>query len=217
VRRAVDWGLTTARIDAAFEADGGDGSVVAARRVLARLLDTGLLRASRQPVGAARIYTATVPGARAAGLADRRVAIVGWSRQPHAITVALVAAHRFAEAPQRLVTERMMRRDEALADGSAVWSVRVRGEAAFLHRPDFAVLAEPAAPIAVEVERSAKSAKRLFGILSAYRRAVGDGRYSSVLYVCGTVPIETLVRRVAHEAALAAIEVVALDRRDGAW
>jgi hypothetical protein len=83
-----------------------------------------------------------------------------------------------------------------------------------LHRPDLVLLGDP--PEAVEVELTAKSARRLDEILRAWRRSVGRGQFAGVRYLCSVGTLPYLQRAAARTRTEELIGVEPLEFSIGA-
>jgi hypothetical protein len=165
-----------------------------ARCVEAGLLDrVALLR--EEPA----LLRATAVGLRYAGLDGYPVARVSAGSALHLLRCASIAAG-IGEGLgwDRIVTEREIRHAER-EEGRPLFSAKV-GEnpdgSPRLHRPDLGVIG-PEFPIAVEVELSAKSPKRLAEIMRGWRRASWVGE---VTYLCEPGHVYRAVSRAAKKA-----------------
>jgi hypothetical protein len=186
----------------------GTGRSVTYRRE-ARWRDYGLVRV-HPPIGDSnRLLVCTREGLRATGREDLSVPRISIGRVPHAVEVAWLAARR-EQAGQAILTER-----EALAieraRGEPIYSVDVGGGRR--HWPDL-VLRE--GPVAVEVELSTKSARRLDALLSAAQLAVFLGQYAEIRYLCAPHAIGAVRRAIERTSASAQISVERLGPRAAA-
>jgi ABC-type nitrate/sulfonate/bicarbonate transport system permease component len=69
----------------------------------------------------------------------------------------------------------------------------------------------PAAPIAVEVELTDKSARRLDEILRAWRRSLAAGQFDRVRYLCSPRALPYVSRAVKRMGGEWTVDVVALE------
>jgi hypothetical protein len=145
------------------------------------------------------------------GLGPCRVSV---SNARHLMACAWVAAALERCYPhQRVLGERELRRDES-ARGAELASARVGigpGGRRLLHRPDLVLspcVQEDALPVAVEVELSVKSPRRLAGICQAWARCQC---VAGVLYLVSPGVGPAVARAVAEAQASERIVVVGLD------
>jgi hypothetical protein len=155
------------------------GSAAAYRRVAA-CIEQELLERLELLRAEPSLLRATREGLRYAGLGFP-VAVVSPGSVGHWLRCASVAQRLVEEfGPSQVITERELAFAERV-EGRPIASAKV-GElpngAPQLHRPDLAILADTG-PIAVEVELTPKSPKRLEAIIRAWRRAhwVAEVRY----------------------------------------
>ena len=177
---------------------------------LATLLSGGLLEQKtllyRQP----GLYIATAEGLRWQGLERLGVYRVSPGGFTHAREVAnaAVALHRCFPA-WTLVSERELRVRKS-DEGELVASARLGelpGGRPALHRPDLALISPQGRTLAVEIELSVKTPRRLQAICRGYARA----RHLSHAYYLATPPAaRALARAVAETRSQDRIAVLAL-------
>jgi hypothetical protein len=137
---------------------------------------TQLVARQRPLARAPTLYTATKTGLRVADIGGLGPCRVSASNARHLIACAWVAAALERCYPnQRVLGERELRRDES-ARGAQLASARVgigTDGSPLLHRPDLVLWPngpEDRLPVAVEVELSVKSPRRLANICRAWAR-----------------------------------------------
>jgi hypothetical protein len=192
-----------------------EGSTVASARsrLIAAERDRLLLR-QRPLAGQPALYTVTPAGLRASGLRGLEPCRVSAAGAWHAIVCAAAATALERSYPDyRVLGERELRRDERERDAvlaSAKLGTGAEGQQ-LLHRPDLVlwpVAARDGLPVAVEVELTIKSPRRLLEICTAWARC---RCVSGVLYL-GPPEVERALGRAIEKAnAHAKIVVVPLD------
>ncbi len=198
----------------------GAGDRAVARR-LRRLHDAGLIRCERIFAQAPAAVAITRRGLDAieSSLPAPRIDLKGY-RHDIGVGWLFLAAREGAFGPAAsVVSERSMRS----ADGrgrEADWRGR-EGERPFgvgtgmrgpggreqLHYPDLLIGLQGGATIAIELELSAKSARRLDGIMLGY---ACDGRLDAVLYLAASTRIAHAVEAAARRAGIAGLVRVQL-------
>jgi hypothetical protein len=191
--------------------------VASARARLSLAERRGLLSAWRPLRDQPALYTVTRAGLRAAGMVGIEPARVASGGARHAVLCSLVAAElRHLYPCHRVIGEAELRREERDA-GALLASAQVPGREQAKHRPDLALLPAGAGrrAIAVEVEVTVKSPRRLAAICLAWSRARHLG---GVLYLAGEGVRPALGRAIDQTRSGGRIAVVALEsleRADG--
>lgn len=175
----------------------GIGRTVAYRRVAA-LSEAGLIERVALVRGMPALLRATREGLRYAGL-GLTVARVSPGSVHHWLACASTALMLAEEAGhERILAARELRLHERI-EGRAIASAKT-GEnpdgSPRLHRPDLAIVAG-ARPIAIEVELTPKSPRRLEGLIRAWRRA---SWVEQVRYYCAPGPARRAVERAVRKA-----------------
>jgi hypothetical protein len=171
-----------------------------------RLRDAGLIETVRGPWEGGRLLYATRAGRRACGRAELAAARPSPAILHHETTLATFAA-RLELAGERLLSEREIVAAER-AEGKRVYSADLgHGR---VHRADLLRLGD-GAPVAIELELTAKGAARLDDVLRAWRFAVAEGRLAAVVYHCSIKTRGLLERAVTRTSTSAAIGVVELE------
>jgi hypothetical protein len=186
----------------------GRSWVYARLRVLVR---DGLLEHKQLLYRAPGLYIATAEGLRWTRLERLGVYRLGPGAVQHATELARAAVAVHRALPDRgQLTEREIRIDEserAELVASANLGELAGGRPA-LHRPDLALLAQDERTVAIEVELSIKSPRRLQAICRAYARA----RHLDHVYYLATAPAARAVSRAVDETrAGERITVLALE------
>jgi hypothetical protein len=206
----------TARMGAVTDqalADRRRCTVASARsRLLAAERDRQLTR-HRPLAGEPALFTVTRAGLRASGLHGLEPCRISVANAPHAIAcVRAAAALERCYQDHRIVGERELRRDERL--GSAALASARLGTGPdggpLLHRPDLVLWPrgpQPRLPIAVEVELTVKSPRRLAEICRAWARC---RLVEGVLYLAAPEVEHALGRAIAKADADESIVVVPL-------
>jgi hypothetical protein len=173
-----------------------------------------LLARERPLAGAPALYTVTATGLRVADMGALVPGRVSASNARHLIACAWVAAALERCYPnQRVLGERELRRDEGVR-GAELASARLgigTDGRRLLHRPDLVLLPdgqEEALPVAVEVELSVKSPRRLADICRAWARC---RCVAGVLYLVSPPAGRAVERAVEETQASERIVVVGLD------
>lgn len=163
---------------------------------VARLRRAGLLARAFDADGS--VVAITAAGRRAVG-ADRgdvRSGATHGSGLRHARAVSWVAALLTLRGREWL-SERELRGQEGW-EIPVVWAAS-RGR----HRPDLGVVMPGQARVAVEVELSLKSPRRLAAIFAGHEQAIASGQLAGgLIYVCDREDVLAAVRRAAGRVGL---------------
>jgi hypothetical protein len=174
------FGLVSRAAVAAWAATGH--SVTFARE--RRLREAGLIEVGSQFWGAERLIVPTAAGLRLSGFQHLGRARFSASSARHEAAVAGLAAQMERQGRQVLSEREIIARERI--EGRRLFSVEVEGGRR-LHRCDLLGTEEGVgAPEAIEVELTAKGTERLDLLLRSWRRAIGQGRFSGVVYRCPT-------------------------------
>jgi hypothetical protein len=165
-------------------------AVTAARE--RRLREAGLIEVLPGLGESGRICLCTRRGLGAVGRAELATPSFSPATLVHSATAARVGA-QLESAGHQVLSEREIEARER-AEGRRVFSAECRNGR--LHRPDLVLLGER--PEAIEVELTAKSARRLDEILRAWRRSLGRGQFAGVRYLCSAPTLPYLQRAVAR-------------------
>lgn len=172
-----------------------------------RLREAGLLDVRCVVWGEDKLVIATPAGLRASGHQELGRARLSLAAIRHDNVVAVLAA-RLERDGQHVLSEREIAARERV-EGRRLLSARLGGDR--FHRCDLIDATEDAsAPVAIEVELTAKGAKRLDRLLRAWRRAVAEGRFSRVVYRCPAATRPVVQRAVERTRATAAVRVESL-------
>jgi hypothetical protein len=207
----VRWAARIGPITAEALTAHDQSTVVSSRSRLAAAERDGLLSRSRPLARQPALYTVTRAGLRTCGLGEIEPSRVTAGNAHHAIACAAAAAALERCYPDhRLSGERELRREEREC-GVELASARLGGgvgDRALLHRPDLVLWPRLGArPVAVEVELTIKSPRRLGEICLAWARCRGvDG----VLYLAPPEVERALVRAVEKTDAAKRVVVVPL-------
>jgi hypothetical protein len=151
-------------------------AVTAARE--RRLREAGLIDVRPGIGGSGRVVVCRPRGLRAACREELGVPEPNPASFVHEVAAAHVAVG-FELDGHRVLSEREIRAAERAEDKRIYSAQDSWGR---FHRPDLVLLGEQ--PEAIEVELTAKSARRLDAILRAWRRTVAYRQFASVRYVC---------------------------------
>jgi hypothetical protein len=194
-----------------------EGASVASARGRLRSLERAGWISRRRPLdGQPALYVATRAGLRASTLRGLHPSRVSASSARHLIVCAMAAAVLERCYPDHLVLgERELRRDER-ERGLVLASARLGsgpGGEPLLHRPDLVLCPQPPAdgqslPVAVEVELTIKSPRRLASICLAWARC---RTIAGVLYLAPPEVQRALQRAIDRSQAHRRIVVVGLD------
>jgi hypothetical protein len=210
----LQWTARIGAVTAEALADHADTTLASARARLLAAERAQLLSRRHLLTGQPALYTVTPAGLRASGLRGLDPCRVSASNARHLIACARAAAALERCYPgQRVLGERELRREER-EHGAELASARIGmgpDGATVLHRPDLALLPdhpEEGLPVAVEVELSVKTPRRLAAICRAWARC---RCVAGVLYLVAPQVRSALERAVAEAQAGERIVVVALD------
>lgn len=218
-RELLRWTASLGAITAPALALRLDVSVASARARLAAAQRRGLLTRTRPLADQPALFTITRSGLRACEAPAIEPCRVSRSSAHHLIVCALVAAALERCYPDHAVIgERELRLLER-ERGAPVASARLRwGEDwdADLHRPDLVLLSpagsEGQLPVAVEVELTAKSPRRLAGICRAWARC---RLVAGVIYLATPEVERALLRAVTASHSSEQVAVVPLTALPG--
>lgn len=188
-----------------------DWPAAAARARLSHAERRGLLASWRPLRDQAALYTATRAGMRAAGVSGIAPARVSAGAARHAVVCSLIAAelrHRYPG--HRVIGEAELRREERSA-GVLLASAAPGGPGMATHRPDLALLGGGTGrgTIAVEVELTVKSPRRLAAICLAWARA---RHLEGALYLAPEGVRPALGRAIEQSSSGGHVAVVALEK-----
>jgi hypothetical protein len=172
----LQWTARLGAVTTEALADRQCTTVATARSRLREAEKRGLLSRRAPLAGAPALYTITPAGLRASGAQGLEPARVSPASASHLIVCARVAAALERCYPDHsILGERELRRDERACGcllASAVLGTG-RGGQPLVHRPDLVLRptgVNPGLPVAVEVELTVKSQRRLAGICQAWAR-----------------------------------------------
>jgi hypothetical protein len=193
-----------------------DCTVASARSRLLFAERAGLLSRERPLADWPALFTVTRAGLSAIALTGIEPGRVSAANARHSIVCAEVAAAlELAYPDHRVMGERELRREEAAREEPlASASLGLGGAGSpLLHRPDLVLWPTPstrALPVAVEVELTVKSPRRLIEICRAWARCrcVGGVLYLTTPEVCG--PLARAIRAAAAEEAITQLPVESL-------
>lgn len=195
-------------------AENQGSTLASARGRLAAAERDGQLMSTRPLAQWPALFTATRAGLTACGLQELEPARITAANALHAIACARVASVLERRFPgHRVAGERELRRDERLA-GKALSSATLGSGpdgSPMLHRPDLVLWPQQhreELPVAVEVELTVKSPRRLVGICRAWARC---RCVAGVIYLTGPVVERALARAIESVDAREAIAVVPLN------
>lgn len=188
-------------------------SPASARSRLAAAERGGLLAGTRPLVDEPRLYALTAQGYRAVSIAGRPPVRIGTSSARHSAACAHVAAVIESAYPDLSVSGEADLRARERAHGrplasAALAGVRPAGQA--VHRPDLVLWpASPliGLPVAIEVELTVKSPRRLQAICAAWARA---RCVSGVIYLASTQANEPVARAISGARAQRRVALVAV-------
>ncbi len=171
-----------------------------------RLIAAGLLR--RSAFGSDQLLlAATATGLRACNRPDLRVAQPSPATILHDTRAARLGA-RLEREGWRLLSEREILARER-AEGRRLLSAELPGGR--FHRADLVRLGgEGSAAEAIEVELSVKAAARLDALLRAWRFAVAERRFGSVVYHCAPATrryVEQAIERTRSAEVISTVEL----------
>jgi hypothetical protein len=181
-------------------------AVTAARE--RRLREAGLIDVLPGIGESGRLVLCTRRGLRAIGREELPVARFSAATLRHSAVAARVAT-QLEGAGHQVLSEREIEARER-AEGRRVFSAECRNGR--LHRPDLVLLGQR--PEALEVELTAKSARRLDEILRAWRRSLGREQFGRVRYLCAARALPYVNRAARRIRAEDLIEVEPLRDAD---
>lgn len=189
------FGLVSRAAVAAWAATGR--SVTFARE--RRLREAGLIEVGSEFWGAERLIVPTAAGLRLSGYPHLGPVRISAGGTRHEAAVALLAAQMEREG-RALLSEREMVARERL-EGRRLFSLDVEGGRRH-HRCDLLLLGQEESdpPEAIEVELTAKGSERLDQLMRSWRRGVGAGRFSGVVYRCPPCTRKVVERSVERTA-----------------
>jgi hypothetical protein len=126
--------------------------------------------------------------------------------------VAARVAVQLEGAGQEVLSEREIFARERAA-GERIFSAA--SSARRFHRPDLIVLGNSAE--AIEVELTAKAARRLDGIPRAWRGAILEGKVDRIRYVCSPAALGSVRRSAERVAFRTRLNIEALNCRHSNW
>src|SRR6476469_9711495 len=209
----LDWTARMGAVTAEALAVRQRSTLAAARsRLLAAERDLQVQRRGLL-AGGPTLFAITRAGLRDASVSGLEPCRISVANAPHAIACARAAAELERRYPDhRVAGERELRRDERLS-GVALPSARL-GRAPdggpLLHRPDLVLWPDGprgGLPVAVEVELTTKSPRRLAQICQAWARCRHVG---GVLYLAAPAVVPAVARAIAKTNAGRAIVVLPL-------
>jgi hypothetical protein len=209
----LQWTARIGAVTAEALADRQRTTVATARSRLRAAEKRGLLSRRAPLAGEPALYTITAAGLRASGARGLEPARVSPANASHLIVCARVAAALERCYPDHAVVgERELRRDERECGrllASGLLGTRRDGQP-LVHRPDLVLRptgVNPGLPVAVEVELTVKSQRRLAGICRAWARC---RCVAGVLYLAAQEVERPLARALAQVDAGERIVVVPL-------
>jgi hypothetical protein len=210
----IRWAAGVGAITAEALAEIEQVSTASARARLGVGTRRRLLRPHRPLTDVPTLYCATAAGLRAAGLDEYRACRVSPANCQHTAACVHAAAELQRRYPdQRVSGEHELRLEERRA-GAPLASAIMRGggvRGALLHRPDLVLWPQQddrGRPIAVEIELTIKSPRRLDAICRAWSRS---RVVAGVVYFAPGDVERALHRAIQRARAEAHIAVLALD------
>jgi hypothetical protein len=197
----LQWTARVGAVTAEALADRQRTTVATARSRLRAAEKRGLLARRAPLAGRPPLYTITRAGLRVAGSRGLEPARVSPASAWHLIVCARVAAALERCYPDHLVLgERELRRDERECGRPLASALLGRGRDGqpLVHRPDLVLWptgADTSLPVAVEVELTVKSPRRLAGICLAWARC---RCVAGVLYLAAPGVERALARALAQ-------------------
>jgi hypothetical protein len=236
----VRWAAGLGAVTAEAFAQHMESTLASARARLSVAERAGLLSRKRVLVGEPALYTVTRAGLRAGALRGLEPCRVSPANAPHAIACAHAAAALERAYPDhRVIGERELRRDERehgapLAsvwlglridagrpavhdvDGEQSADRRARSDRS-LHRPDLVLWptgAQERLPVAVEVELTVKSPRRLLEICRAWARSPCVAGTLYLVPADVRRPLARAIERAHAGERIVCVEIDALARVD---
>jgi hypothetical protein len=188
----------------------GTGKAVTAARER-RLRLAGLVEVLPGVGGTGRLILCTRDGLRAVFRGELPVPRFSPGTVRHAAVVARVAV-QLERGGHEVLSEREIFAGERAA-GERIFSAAISVRR--FHRPDLIVPGDSAE--AVEVELTAKGARRLDGILRAWRGSILEGKVDRVRYVCSSAASGSVHRSAERVAFRTRLRIEDLDRRWSTW
>jgi hypothetical protein len=207
----LQWAARVGAVTAASLAEREGASIVAARSRLVAAERAGLLRRWRPLAGRPALYTPTREGLRTAGVYGQSLARVTPASAAHTLACAFAAAALARRYPDHEVYgEGWLRREEQRLGRPLASAVVARAPDVVVHRPDLVLwpLMGGGLPVAVELELTLKSQRRLHAICLAWARC---RCVAGVLYVAAPAVRVPLTRAIERAQAGDRVLVVALD------
>lgn len=186
----------------------GTGRAVTAARER-RLREAGLIEVLPGLGDSGRLCLCTRRGLRTVGREELSTPRFSPTTLIHSATSARVAA-QLERAGHRVLSEREIEARER-AEGRRVFSAECRSGR--YHRPDLVVLDDP--PLAIEVELTDKSSRRLDEILRAWRLSLAGGQFGRARYLCSPRALPYVERAIQRTSTDGLIEIEALTGEDG--
>lgn len=186
---------------------GTKRAVTAAR--VRRLREAGLVEVWPGVGGSGRLVLCRRSGLRAVGRDELSTPRPSLASVHHSAVVARVMA-QLERSGQRVLSEREIQARER-AEGKRIYSAP-HGENGY-HRPDLVLLGDP--DDAIEVELTAKAARRLDELLRAWRRAVAYKQFGCVRYLCSPRALPYVERALLGSMLKQAFAVEGLESGEG--
>lgn len=183
-------------------------AVTAARE--RRLREAGLIEVMPGFGDSGRIVVCKRAGLRAACREELPTPSPSPASLIHSAASAHVAA-RLERQGHRVLSEREIAAIER-AEGKRIYSAERRER---FHRPDLVLLDDP--PVAIEVELTAKSPRRLQGILRAWRLTLARDQFSLIRYLCSPRACGAVERAADRISLDEGLEIERLVERQGRW
>ena len=182
-------------------------AVTAARE--RRLRVAGLIEVWPGVGGSGRLVLCQRSGLQAVGRDELSTPRFSPAAVHHSAVVARVAA-QLERAGHGVLSEREILARER-AEAKRIYSAQ-RGEGGY-HRPDLVLMGEP--DDAIEVELTAKAARRLDELLRAWRRAVACKQFGCVRYLCSPRALPYVERALRGPMLKRFVAVEGLESIDG--
>jgi hypothetical protein len=183
-------------------------AVTAARE--RRLREAGLIEVRPGFGDSGRIVICKRAGLRAACREELPAPTPSPASLVHSAASAHVAA-QLERQGHRVLSEREIAATER-AEGKRIYSAQYRER---FHRPDLVLLDDP--PVAIEVELTAKSPRRLQGILRAWRGTLARNQFGLIRYLCAPRAFGAVERAADRVRLDEGLEIERLVERRGRW
>jgi hypothetical protein len=183
-------------------------AVTAARE--RRLREAGLIEVRPGFGDSGRIVICKRAGLRAACREELPTPTPSPASLVHSAASAHVAA-QLEHQGHRVLSEREIAATER-AEGKRIYSAQHRER---FHRPDLVLLDDP--PVAIEVELTAKSPRRLQDILRAWRGTLARKQFGLIRYLCSPRAFGCVERAADRVRLNRGIEIERLLERRGRW